>query len=30
MLGHYVEHVWMSPELFAQVTAATPAYPAHG
>jgi len=27
-LGHYVEHVWMSPQLFAQVTAATPSYPA--
>ncbi len=26
-LGHYVEHVWMSPELFAQVTSATPTYP---
>lgn len=29
-LGHYVEHVWMSPKLFAQITAATPAYPAQG
>ena len=27
-LGHYVEHVWMSPGLYAQVTAATPTYPA--
>lgn len=27
-LGHYVEHVWMSPRLYAQLTAATPAYPA--
>lgn len=27
-LGHYVEHVWMSPGLHAQVTAATPTYPA--
>lgn len=26
-LGHYVEHVWMSPALYAQVTAATPAFP---
>ena len=30
MLGHYVEHVWMSPALYAQVTAATPTYPARG
>ena len=27
-LGHYVEHVWMSAGLYAQVTAATPTYPA--
>lgn len=27
-LGHYVEHVWMSPQLLAQVTSATPTYPA--
>jgi len=27
-LGHYVEHVWMSPRLFAEMTAAIPAYPA--
>jgi hypothetical protein len=26
-LGHYVEHVWMSPELLAQLGAAIPAYP---
>lgn len=26
-LGHYVEHVWMSPELYGQVLAATPTYP---
>ena len=29
-LGHYVEHVWMSPVLYAQVTAATPTYPPAG
>jgi hypothetical protein len=27
-LGHYLEHVWMSPALLAQVAAATPTYPA--
>ncbi len=27
-LGHYVEHVWMSPAMLAQVLAATPTYPA--
>jgi hypothetical protein len=27
-LGHYVEHVWMSPGLYEQVTAITPTYPA--
>lgn len=27
-LGHYVEHVWMSPELYGQILAATPTYPA--
>jgi hypothetical protein len=26
-LGHYVEHVWMSPELLAQLGAAVPTYP---
>ena len=26
-LGHYVEHVWMSPELLAQLAAAIPTYP---
>jgi Glyoxalase/Bleomycin resistance protein/Dioxygenase superfamily len=26
-LGHYVEHVWMSPELSAQLDAAIPTYP---
>jgi hypothetical protein len=26
-LGHYVEHVWMSPELLAQLDAAIPTYP---
>jgi hypothetical protein len=26
-LGHYVEHVWMSPELLAQLGAAIPTYP---
>jgi len=26
-IGHYVEHVWMSPALFGQVSAATPTYP---
>ncbi|TVV77144.1 VOC family protein [Sphingomonas solaris] len=29
-LGHHVEHVWMSPALSAQVTAATPTYPGAG
>lgn len=29
-LGHYVEHVWMSPTLLAQVTGATPTYPPPG
>ncbi|CAM8672824.1 VOC family protein [Sphingobium sp.] len=27
-LGHYVEHVWMSPDLLAQMGAIVPAYPA--
>lgn len=27
VLGHYVEHVWMSPTLYAQVTGVTPTYP---
>ena len=26
-LGHYVEHVWMSPELLQQLGAAIPTYP---
>jgi hypothetical protein len=26
-LGHYVEHVWMSPQLLAQLGAAIPTYP---
>lgn len=26
-LGHYVEHVWMAPDLYAQVIGATPTYP---
>jgi hypothetical protein len=26
-LGHYVEHVWMSPELLEQLKAAVPTYP---
>lgn len=26
-IGHYVEHVWMSPALFGQVSAGTPTYP---
>jgi len=26
-LGHYVEHVWMSPELLQQLSAAVPSYP---
>lgn len=26
-LGHYVEHVWMSPELLEQLQAAVPTYP---
>jgi hypothetical protein len=26
-LGHYIEHVWMSPELLAQLDAAIPTYP---
>jgi hypothetical protein len=26
-LGHYVEHVWMSPELLEQLNAAIPTYP---
>jgi glyoxalase/bleomycin resistance protein/dioxygenase superfamily protein len=26
-LGHYVEHVWMSPDLLAQLAAAIPTYP---
>ena len=29
-LGHYVEHVWMSEKMLAQVGAATPTYPAKG
>lgn len=27
-LGHYVEHVWMSPDLLAQMRGIVPAYPA--
>jgi Glyoxalase/Bleomycin resistance protein/Dioxygenase superfamily len=27
LLGHYVEHVWMHPELRAQIAAAIPVYP---
>jgi hypothetical protein len=26
-LGHYVEHVWMSPDLLAQLAGAIPTYP---
>lgn len=26
-LGHYVEHVWMAPELYAQLLTVTPTYP---
>ena len=26
-LGHYVEHVWLAPEILAQIQGATPAYP---
>jgi hypothetical protein len=26
-MGHYVEHVWQSPELLAQMAAVTPSYP---
>lgn len=26
-LGHYVEHVWLAPEVYAQLLAATPTYP---
>lgn len=26
-LGHYVEHVWMAPDLLAQMRAVVPAYP---
>ncbi len=26
-LGHYVEHVWLSPEIYAQILGATPTYP---
>jgi hypothetical protein len=26
-LGHYVEHVWMSPELLAQLSGTIPTYP---
>ena len=26
-LGHYVEHVWLAPELYANMLAATPTYP---
>ena len=26
-LGHYVEHVWLAPEIYAQMVAATPTYP---
>lgn len=29
-LGHYVEHIWMSPTLFVQIGAMTPTYPAEG
>ncbi len=28
ILGHYVEHVWMHPDLLAQVSGAIPAFPA--
>jgi len=28
LLGHYVEHVWMDPALFAQLSVAIPSYPA--
>lgn len=28
LLGHYVEHVWMDPGLFAQLAGAIPSYPA--
>jgi Glyoxalase/Bleomycin resistance protein/Dioxygenase superfamily len=28
LLGHYVEHVWMHPELRAQIAGAIPVYPA--
>lgn len=27
-LGHYVEHVWMAPELYAQLSQAIPSFPA--
>ena len=26
-LGHYVEHVWMAPDLLAQMRAVVPTYP---
>lgn len=26
-LGHYVEHVWLAPDLYATMLAATPTYP---
>jgi len=26
-LGHFIEHVWMSPELLAQMRAVVPRYP---
>jgi hypothetical protein len=29
-LGHYVEHVWMGPDLLAQLAAAIPTYPPQG
>ena len=28
LLGHYVEHVWMDPALFAQLSSVIPSYPA--
>jgi hypothetical protein len=29
-LGHFIEHVWMSPDLLAQLAAAVPTYPPPG
>lgn len=29
-LGHYVEHIWVSPAMFAQMAEATPSYPPRG